>query len=626
MSDHSDREEDGLSSTDQDSDASEIKLDDGFFDLEADESDGHDGDGNEDGDDEPDASESYSFPQFSRLPPELRTMIWEAVDPDLKCQGRVIDFLVVSENGPLWPSPTLEQQTAPARALLAATQESRYIALAHYPDVIDMEANGIVRFRSSSDVILIRPHDYLEEILYRLGRWCDKIRYLAFGVEDSFTRSPSWDWMSFDLRPLPEGCRNLEAIFYCFEGYELGIRRLGWSVSKTAKKYYSEAFEDLGVNEFEECSALYCWPDTTLQDDSADWAGDSYPSKLPHMPRIGPVPIWPMAKFSFESGIELYRKAKRYAKRSVERGVASSSESSGGESIYDSPEDYELDGFIVGSSEEESEDFSGDEDDELDDVDIHRANDSGEDDDPFDGNEVEEDARFDHSTEVFNGFSPLQDPSDDEAASHLPNITQAIDEPGSPEDLGSDASSLGDEPRATRRPSRRKRRIVSSDDEDDGENGDAFAVKSDSRGKKRARVEISDSEDGEDGDGDGAGSEVKGSCQPRKRARTVVSGNEDAEGDEDKETEEEEDEEDEDDDDDDDDDDDEEEPRASKPISLLAKLRQFRSEVRVSPENESSGSGEDYDEEEKDEFDEEEHVSDAEFPESSEEDAEANGW
>ncbi|KAI1166098.1 hypothetical protein F5B18DRAFT_608707 [Nemania serpens] len=635
MSDQSDREDGGLSWYDEDPDASETELGDEIFDLEADESDGHDGDdhedddGGDDGDDYSVASKTYSFPRFSLLPPELRTMIWEAVDPDLKSQGRVLDFLVIRVDRPFWVSDTLAEQTRPARALLSANKESRYIALAHYPDVINIDFHGVIRFRSSSDIILLRTHQHLQGILKNFGRWCDnKIRYLAFGANHVFMSRSSLDGLSFDPPNLPEGCRSLEAVFYCFEGDELETRQLDWSVSESSKKFYRETYEDLAWVEGHNYKTLYCWPDTTLQADFANSVGDSYMASFPPLPRIGSIPVWPMAQYSFESGLELYRKVKRRSKRSVEPGVASSPESSEGESIYESElDDYAVDGFVVDSSSEGSEESSGDEHDEQDGVNVHTANSSGEHDDSFDEDGDEEDARFDHDPDAFNGFSPLQDPSDDEATSNLPNTTQAVDEPVSPEDLGSDASSLEDEPRATMRSSRRKRRIVSSDDEDDGENGGenggASTIESNLRGRKRLRIEISIGEDNGDGGGDDAGPEVEGSFQSKKRARTIVSEHEDAEDEEDEEAGEEEEEED---DDDDDDDDDDEEPRASQPISLLAKLRQFRSEVRVSPEKESSNSGEEHDEEEQYESDKEEQVSDAEFPDSADEDSEGNGW
>ncbi|KAI1109367.1 hypothetical protein F5Y14DRAFT_432786 [Nemania sp. NC0429] len=631
MSDQSGLEEDdGLSLTDPDLDESESEQDNGFFDLEADESDSHHGDEHEDdeeedddngdgGDDRSHASKTCFFPQFSLLPPELRNMIWEAVDPDLKSPGRVFDFILMEAHRPFWASATLAQQTAPARALLSASKESRSIALAHYPDTIDLGSYGVIRFRSSSDIILLRTRQYLRKILINLERWCPTIRYLAFSANDVFMyRTPADGPLT-----LPKGCRNLEAFFYCWEADELGPRRLDWSVSKFARHFYREAYEETPLVSEQACPALYCWPDTTLQADLADFVMDG--SRVITFPPG--IPVWPMVEYSFESGLELYRKVKRYAERSVEPGATSSPESSEGESIYESElDDYALDDFVVESSPEESEESSSDEPDE---VNIHGANGSGEHDDSFSGNESDGGSRVDHYTDAFTGFSPLQDPSDDETTGDLPNTTQAIDEEaGSLENLESDASSLEEEPRAARRTGRRKRQIVSSDDEGDGENRDELAVESNSRGTKRVRAEVSTSDDGEDDGGESTGSEIEVSFRSKKRARTIVLESEDApngeaEKDEKSEGEEEDDDED---DDEDDEDDDEEEPRASRPTSLFAKLRQFRSEVRVSPENESSNSGEEYDEEERYESDEEEEVSDVEFPESAEEDGEADGW
>ncbi|KAI1757533.1 hypothetical protein F4782DRAFT_478952 [Xylaria castorea] len=647
MSDQSDRDDDDLSSDvagaliEQDSDESETDQDEegGFFDLEAEETDGYeeDEDGNEADDDYGHHSEHCSFPQFSRLPPELRAMIWEALDPNLKSKARVLDFIAV-KNTPagdrdfeIWESATLAQQTAPARALLATYRESRRIALGHYPDAIQLRrGRDEVRFNSTNDIILLRvTHNLRGFDLSGLGRWCSKIKYLAFDTGIETYPTPR------HLSALNDPPQGLETIFSCFDAGMLGHRVLDWSVSESSKQFYVETFEEQpGLSE--DFKALYCWPDTTLHTDFPDKVGSDYMLKFPEMPNFGSIPVWPMARYSFDDGLVLYEKAKRYYERNVgrENGSASPLESSEGESFYESePDDYALDGFVVDSSSEGSEGASDDEDD---DANVNEPRGSSDHEDSSDGDGYEEGARFDQELDDFNGFSPLQKSSDDEATGSLVNVTTVVQD-----------VSFEEQARAAKQSSRRKRRIVSSEDESDGDDGVVSRVEVHSRVTfKRARSAISDS----GGDGSGsetdAGPEAEGSLRFRKRARIILSDSEDGEDDEHTHSEGHQlpkhgldgDKEDDDDDDDggteeeeDGDEEDEEELRASKPVSLLARLRQFRSDVPVSPEGESTISSEEQDEEERYEeerYEEEDErrFSDAEFPDSAEEEGDQDGW
>ncbi|KAI0458252.1 hypothetical protein F5B21DRAFT_460334 [Xylaria acuta] len=644
MSDRSDRNDDLSSDVagapiEQDSGESETDQEGDFFDLEAEESDGYEeeeGDENEADDDYGHRSEHYSFPQFSRLPPELRTMIWEAVDPDLKSKARVLDFIAINNTGEdgdftLWESATLAQQTAPARTLLATHRESRRIALPYYPDTIQLRRGlGEVRFNSANDIILLRLPQNLGSDLHDLG--CSKIKYLA--IDNGLESYPNPDRFPALDNP-PQG---LEAIFYCFEAAALGHRILDWSVSESSKQFYVETFEERpGLSE--DFKALYCWPDTSLHTDFFDQVGLEYMVEFPEMPPVDSIPVWPMAQYSFDNGLVLYQKAKHYYERIVarrENGSASPLESSEGESFYESePDDYALDGFVVDSSSEGGEEASDDEDDDVNDNEPRGSNDH---EDSFDGDNYEEGARFHQDLDDFNGFSPLQDPGDDEATGNLMNVTPVVHDVESYEDHISDAPSAEEQPLVAKQSSRRKRRIVSSDDESDGDDGVISPVEIHTRVTKRARFAVSDDEGDEDGSGTDAGPEVEGSLRSRKHARIILSDREDGEddghihsegdqlpehgldSDEDEDddggTEEEE---------EDGEEEDEEEPRASKPVSLLARLRQFRSDIPVSPQGESPVSGEEYDEEERYEDEDERQLSDAEFPESAEEEGDQDG-
>ncbi|KAI0536237.1 hypothetical protein GGR58DRAFT_476055 [Xylaria digitata] len=639
MSDRSDQEDDLASDVadspvEQDSDESETDQGDGFLDMEAEESDGYDEDEDEDGDEDhyhSDHGGHFSFPQFSRLPPELRAMIWEAVDPHLKSKGRVLDFYTINRgdfNYHLNESPTLSQQTAPARILLATNKESRRIALQHYPDTIQLDGGLFdIRFNGSQDIIFLREALPLE-IAFGLEDWSDKIKYLALDRTraDDFFPTPSDD---FDFE---QAYKSLKAIFYCFDGAGLGRRKLDWSVSESSKQFYMETYEEQpGLGE--DYKTLYCWPDTTVHANFVDRVGEGYMLDFPPLPAIYGVPIWPMAQYSFDSGLDKYHRVKRHYERTIgrEAGSASPHESSEGESIYESElDDYARDGFVVGTSSEGEE--SSDDEDEG--VHIHGPYDDLSDHDDLSGEDGGEDGvQLAQDLYVFNGFSPLQEESsDDEPAGNLPNTILVVRDLESPNDDLSNASSHEEQPRTIAETGRRKRHIVSSDGEDDGEDGGGSIVETSSRTKKRARVILSDSEDEEGGVENGTQSATEESSRLKKRARTVLS---DSDGEEDErprpaddELDEDEDEDDEDDEatEDEDDNEGEDESPVSMPTSLLARLRQFRSDVPIPLEGESSNSGEEFDEEERYEDDEGRQPSDVEFPESAGEDDEDEGW
>ncbi|KAJ2988347.1 hypothetical protein NUW58_g4026 [Xylaria curta] len=642
MSDRSDRDDDQHSdiggdqhsdiddgmSTERESNESETDQGDGFFDLEAEETDGYNDDDDDDIDDD-----HYSFPQFPRLPLELRIMIWEALDPDLKSKARIFDFGVVEDAQheiDLWESATLEQQTAPARALLTTNRESRRIALAYYPDVITLRHGYGIRFNSANDIILLHLlRDFDHDIT--LGPWCDKISNIAFYYSDSGPFSPTHPLNIVDR--VAHYCSNLKTVFHCYEAGNFGHHKLGWSVAESSRQFYLETFEEeYGLGE--DFKALYCWPDTTLHADFAESVDVSYTLDFPSMPKVRSVPIWPMAHYAFDSGLAYYDKVKCYYERNVGRDDDAESEWSGSYPYeIEQNDDYELDDFVVDSSSEGGDEASDEEDD---DVDVHRPDGLSVHEISSDGDGDEHGAGFGQDPDTFDGFSPLQDPSDDEVNGNLPNATSVVYDVGSSEGHASDAPSPEEQLRAARSSGRRKRRIVSSDDEGGDEDGDVPAIENHSRVSKRARFASLDIEDDEDGSGNGATFEVEESSRPKKRAFVVLSDSEDEEddvrnhrerrrrpghdfdddGDEnDEESEEESDGE------------DEQESPASKPVSLLARLRQFRSDVPVSPEGGSPNSAEDYDEDEEVYAEQEERAfSEVEFPESAEEDGDEDGW
>ncbi|KAI1362196.1 hypothetical protein F5Y08DRAFT_312962 [Xylaria arbuscula] len=653
MSDPSDNE-DGLASDaaeslhdeeSDESDESETDRGNGLLDLEAEESDGYDEDEDEDEDEDGYENERdhrrryrcpyhFSFPKFSHLPTELRAMIWEIVDPYLKSKGRVLALNMMKFPQPdLWESALLADQTASARALLATCKESRGIALKHYPNAVRIRRGaGEVRFNSSNDIILLHPREQQPPDVRNFAPWLQQVKFLGFDY--SFAEPFSHDDLFPGLERLVSLLGNLRGLFCCFQGYELKDRHLEWSTSESSKLFYLEVEEDLSYAR-EELKMLYAWPDPNIQQNVDDSIGAACVLQFPALAAIDAPHVWPLVEYSFDSGLKLYEKIKRRRERRSSREAgddagstsSSSPESSDGESFWESAsDDYDLDGFVVDNSSEGSEE--SDEDGSLSDGDI-----------------VVDDSRIDEEPDVFNGFSPLEeDLSHDEATGDLQRDTptnydsEEIEESNLPH-----GHSLEEQPHIVNQNGRRKRVVFSSDDEDDGEAGDQEPiVEPQRRAKKRARVILSDSEGEDDRLDDG---EAEGTARPTKRIRTVLSDSEDEgteepsrnerrrrprpppDSDEDEDADADKAEESDQDDDvteDEDDDEDEEEPPPSKPMSLLARLRQFRSDVPVSPEAESPGHSEDYGQDEDD--DEERRFSDAEFPDSAPEDDGEDEW
>ena len=626
--------------TDEDSDESETDRGDGLLDLEAEESDGFAEDEDEDGDGdeyEDDHRRHSSFPQFSRLPAELRAMVWEIVDPYLRSKGRVLALNMIKFPQPdLWESALLGDQTASARALLATCKESRDIALKHYPNTVRIRGGtGEVRFNSSNDIILLHPREQQPPDVRNYGPWLQQVKYLGFDY--SFNEPYSHDDLFPGLDHLIPLLENLCAIFCCFQGYELKKSDLTWSASESSKRFYMEIKEDLSYR-FETLKMLYAWPDPDIQQNVDDGVGAACVLQFPALTAVGAPHVWPLVEYSFHSGLSLYESVKRRHERKAaeeageEARSSSPSSPSSDEQFYASDyDDYELDDFVIEDAELVSDNPS------------EESEEPGEDSSVSEGEGVD-DTRVDEEPDVFNGFSPLEeDLSHDEAAGNLQRGITANYDSESDGNTLPDGHHPEDVPRAPPEKGRRERVIISSDDADGGGAGDEEPIiEPQRRSKKRARVILSDSED-EDELRDDAGSEVEGTARPKKRTRAVLSDSEDedeeepsrngrprrprpppdSDGDEDEDETEENDEND-DAAQDDDDDDDEEEPAPSKPMSLLARLRQFRSDVPVPPEADSPGPSEDYDEDEDDE--EERRLSDAEFPDFAPEDDEEDGW
>ncbi|KAI1437375.1 hypothetical protein GGR50DRAFT_646133 [Xylaria sp. CBS 124048] len=490
-----------------------------LLDLEAAEDFGeHDGE-----DDEAEEYEEYdyeadrhrpfhdSFPQFSLLPPELRAMVWEAVDPFISSKARVLNVIVVNscKRDELWETATLAAQTAGARKLLAICRESHRVALRHYPDILPLRSGrGKVPFNGASDVILLSSCNDLRQVS-DVAVSNPKIKYL--GLDATVIDLPEMGSYFWEEAVAPELCRNLKAFFFCWCANAVDdISHLDWSVSDTVNRFPEEGLSIPDYDyELEEPEYVYFWPDTTLgQELILRRPGDGARNSFPELPKISGLPVWPMVQYAFDDDLQLYRSVKRrYGPGASELEESDDFESSDGDPASSEFEDTydDLDGFIDDMLPEGEE---------------------------LSGNEEEEDDQSDQDSILLNSFSPIEVESEDDTSGTLRG----------PEDPVSDAS-LSEEQSPIAKPRGRpmNRRIVSSDDEDESDDAGPQVGSS-----SRAQIIISDSEqspiakppgrsmkrriissDSEEDSSNGAGPEVGNSFRANRRARVILADSDD---------------------------------------------------------------------------------------------------
>ncbi|KAI1636064.1 hypothetical protein F4809DRAFT_611270 [Biscogniauxia mediterranea] len=581
MSDESDRQDHTASSEPGELDGDEYSSDQSgsdatnpLLDVEAVESDGE-------SDDETagefDEHEPY-FPQFCRLPIELRERIWEYFDPNLTCKARVFDVTLVSSPVELWDGPTLDQQTEPARAMLATHRESRALVLKRYPDTLYLRnKKSMVRLNAEQDIVLLSG----EFDAHRLRT------VLSTSLSDCGVKSIALAWND-DVpseRTRNMLCSFLEnesgvRIYICRDAITFSGRDLQPFVSDSAQKYYMQTREEeegLG----EDSEYMYCW--------NAGPMGDDYAGREP-----GPRD---MVKFCFMEGIRRFDKIKNAMSIEGPWEDKWQSDSEKFDSDMESEaDDYELDGFVVNSESDESE--GSDNNDE----------DGEEDDDDMEGG-----TRLDDDVSSFNGFSPLQDEDEDMGNDRdLPAAHFSSLEPDSPRSDGledQEVSESAEQPMRNIRTS--NRHIISSDDAPESEEGNTRMPQSANSGnvlelrgrpgprtRTKRRIASSDDDDeDEDGPKDGHEDKPVKKARHHKRAHVIMSDSEDedeeegdgrhtrsrklddeddesSQGDSDSATEEEEEEE---------EDSSDEEPVKAKPVSLLDRLRRFKSDNPISP-------------------------------------------
>ncbi|RYP64109.1 hypothetical protein DL771_008928 [Monosporascus sp. 5C6A] len=425
-----------------------------------------------------------SFPQFCRLPIELRHRVWELFDPDLKAPVRI--FEVENVGAQLWPSATLIQQSQPARTILEVHRESRQLALKFYPDKLPiMKRNGWLRYHKARDIISLNCWavgclDWAPETWGATAGNLEDVEHLALKIgpqqQDQFQLLP------FHL------FKNLKTAYACWEADELRSRNLKWCVSDAVRTFYVKTEEeDIGVGE--DYEMIYCWPDLENHPDYVE-------KEVPQGLRLGRFAIkgegpgiefCPMVVFSSIHDIQLYYHLRK-------RGQVD------GNTEWDSDSDSESDSDTSEEDEYESEG--------IDDATLDGSDDADGDDDDLVVHDAFEESDDENDSEI-SGFSRqnygVVPDDDDELAARFSSL-----EPNSPRHRNSDHSDSDDQP--VRQNARTKRRVVSSDSEDESADEPPRKVAKRSRhGSRRpGRAVLSDSDE-EDTDEHDAKSGDRGS-------------------------------------------------------------------------------------------------------------------
>ncbi|KZL84345.1 hypothetical protein CI238_11686 [Colletotrichum incanum] len=489
----------------------------GFLDVEASESGDSDSDNSSDQDSDDESILGGSrrraprafFPEFRRLPIELRHRIWQFFCPDLALKPRVISFQMVCspKQDSIWESATLENQIAAANAMLAVHRESRELALKAFPDTLAIrEGRRIVRFHKQRDVVHLNGQKKSWEHNINVPGFSKNVVNLALDTSELDPR----EMRLFLAFP------NLKNVFdFTWHSDRHIPHRLRWCASDKVHRYEIEQLQK-NVHSGEDLHFIYCWPNveehrefaqkqagltelceaamteiTEIREEDPEFMDDN------DVARLGEIDYWKITCFGWDA-------ADRFEAFLAKHGVAdgdmpatdgSDDDDDGGSDDSDDSSDqneYESDGIDDATIDGESGDE--DEDDLL--IDTRQQTD--------DDDDEEEEGGASGS----GGFSPLMDEDGG----------MMIDGPGPMAHFSRPEPESGDDrPRVG---SRRARQIASSSSD---EEADENEVERPARGaNRRGPMVLSDDEDGYEDDD-------KPSQGTSRRGRVVLSDDEDDE-------------------------------------------------------------------------------------------------
>ncbi|WYZ46634.1 hypothetical protein EsH8_IX_000859 [Colletotrichum jinshuiense] len=514
------------SETSVDDSGSEDGTGKGFLDVEASESGDSDSDGNSSDSSDPSILGDNRrrrprafFPEFRKLPIELRHRIWQYFCPDLAPSPRVYSFQMICypKQDVIWEGAVLEHQIAPADAMLAVHRESREIALKAFPDTLAIrEGRRTVRFNKQRDVVHLNGHKKSWKHNANVPGFSENVLNLAL---DSFDLDPQE--MSLFL-----AFANLRNVYdFSWHNDRRIPHRLRWCASDKINRYEVEQLQK-DVRAGEDLHFVYCWPDLEKHREFAEKQAslasvaasameeiaeirDEEPSFMDDedVSRLSAIAYWQMTCFGWDA-------ADRFEAFLAKHGVTD-----GDLPAADDEEDEDGDG-----SSEDSDDSSDQneyESDGIDDATIDGESGGEDEDDLLVDTRLESDDE-DGGTSAFGGFSPQRD--EDGGMMIDGGLPAAQFSSPEPESNGDDESDDEEETGGPGRGGNRRGPVVISDDEDEVEEDE----KPSRIINRRGRVVLSDDEE-EDEDEETA----KPSRPAGRRARVLPSDDEDEDEDED---------------------------------------------------------------------------------------------
>jgi hypothetical protein len=523
----------------------------GLFDLEADDTDEETSDENEEGgidckESFPSASNSGPnhrltdsfgvspeghtfFPQFMKLPIELRFRVWEYICPELTGNGRVVSFnLRAGYSCDPWvdDSMYLDQTTVRVRLISAVHRESRQLAIKAFPDILNFgpDHEWIVRFNARKDVVglstMMTPKHEHSSIFWKLGLpsipgFSERVRHLKIFATQT---------QDVDLQGMFDNFPNLEAVYRCTPPPLDQPELLRWCVSDRIKSYCPQLVEDNGIGNERFFQFLYCWPNLAEHRDFAETRiplqgllGTS--AELASVKADSDCKVWPLIRFE-DRQIDFLEHLKTWdGKEDLSQYIPEESDLSSESDEYESSgiDDSEISDHVGSDidyyidSEGETHQISSHED-EADINSDYSKDDSAQ----TSLNEDDLEAADQGSDEDLQPFSPIQDSSP--SSQYSPATSSGSDAAGS----GSDSE--GAPAPKTKQP--RTRRVV-ADSDDEEEEEDMPRTRARKRARKRTRRVDSDDDDSDDDEEEDDDIPQK----RRKRARIIQESDDDASSD-----------------------------------------------------------------------------------------------
>ncbi|KAK6218415.1 hypothetical protein QIS74_06295 [Colletotrichum tabaci] len=497
----------------------------GFLDVEASESGDSDSDesSDSDSDDESILGEGRRraprafFPEFRRLPIELRHRIWQFFCLDLALLPRVLSFQMVCspKQDSIWESATLENQIAAASAMLAVHRESRELALKAFPDTLAIrEGRRLVRFHKQRDVVHLNGQKKTWEHNISVPGFSENVVNLALDTSELDPRQMRL-FLAFP---------DLKNVFdFAWHNDRRIPHRLRWCASDKVHHYEIEQLRK-NVHSGEDLHFVYCWPDVDkhrvfaekhaglaevyeaamteiaeIREEDPDFMDDE------DVARLGEIDYWQLTCFGWDA-------ADRFEAWLAKHGVADGDMPAATED--DSDNNNDEDGSEGSDESDDSSDQNEYESDGIDDatIDGESGNEDEDDDDLLIDRRGESDDEEDGGASDFGGFSP---PKDEDGGMLIDGSPPAAHFSSPEPESGEGRPQTG---------RRRARQLASSSGEESGEEEEETG-KSGRGAGRRGPVVLSDDEDEED-------VEERPSQSTSRRGRVVLSDDDEDEGEE----------------------------------------------------------------------------------------------